>query len=239
MRRNLVLLTLLVLVGCARPGEKKAEKAVEELLPQYLGPAQSYKVQVKAASLGALMRGRVRTVTIVGRGVQLMPECTVAELHVDASEIEIDKGSQSLKSVGQARFVARIEEKELDRLVRTRRPKLADLKVGLRGTFVSVRVTPELLGYPTIPIQVEGNLLSRGGGVTMDFEPDRARLVIVPIPKPALDFVAERINPVVDFSALKAPIRVERAEVKGGSLILSGYLPPESVSGLGGPREGR
>jgi hypothetical protein len=67
----------------------------------------------------------------------------------------------------------------------------------------------------------------------MDFEPDKARLLIVPIPKPVLDFVAERINPVVDFSSLQAPIRVEKAEVKGGSLLLSGYLPPESVNGLG------
>jgi LmeA-like phospholipid-binding len=231
-----VLATALLLEicgGCARPGEKKAERAVEELLPHYLGPAKSYKAQVKAASLGALMRGRVRTVKIIGREVQLLPECTVAELTVDATEIEVDKSRQSLKSVGEARFVARIEERELDRLVRARRPRLVDLKVALRGSLVSVRVTPELLGYPTVPVQVEGSLLTRGGGVMLDFEPDKARLLIVPIPKPALDFVAERINPVVDFSALKAPIRVERAEVRGGSLYLSGYLPPESVTNLG------
>lgn len=238
MRRALALVAagLVLGAGCARPGEKKAERAVEELLPSYLGPAESYKAQVKAASLGALMRGRVRTVTIVGRGVQLLPECTVAELRVDASEIEIDKGRQSLKSVGEARFIARIDEKELDRLVRTRRPKLADLRVSLRGSLVSVRVTPEVLGYPTVPIQVEGSLLSKGGGMALDFEPDKARLLIVPIPRAVLEFVAERINPVVDFSALKAPIRVEKAEVKGGSLILRGYLPPESVTNLGLPR---
>lgn len=233
MRRFYGILLLLLALGCARVGEKKAERAIEELLPQYLGPAQSYKAQVKAASLGALMRGRVRTATLVGREVQLLPECTVAELRVDAAEIEVDKGKRSLKSVGEARFIARIEEKQLDRLVRTRRPKLADLRVGVRGSFVTVRVTPEVFGYPTVPIQVEGSLLPRGGGATMDFEPDKARLLIVPIPKPVLEFVAERINPVVDFSSLKAPIRVEKAEVKGGSLLLSGYLPPESVTGLG------
>jgi hypothetical protein len=233
MKYGAVALILLASVGCARPGEKKAERAVEELLPQYLGPAQSYTAKVKAASLGALMRGRVRTVTLIGRGVQLLPECTVAELRVDAAEIEIDKDRQSLKSVGEARFIARIDENELDRLVRTRRPKLADLKISLRGSWVNVRVTPEIFGYPTLPIQVEGNLLPRGGGIKMDFEPDKARLLIIPIPKPVLDFVAERINPVVDFSSLRAPIRVEKAEVKGGSLLLSGYLPPESVNGLG------
>lgn len=239
MRRGscLALLAVLSVLGaCARPGEKKAERAVEELLPGYLGPAQSYRAQVKAASLGALMRGRVRTVTLVGRQVQLLPECTVAELRVDAAEIEVDRNTKSLKSVGEARFIARIEASELDRLVRTRRPKLAALQVSLRGSLVSVRVTPEVLGYPTVPVQVEGNLVSRSGGAALDFEPDRARLLIVPIPKPVLDFVAERLNPVVEFTALKAPIRVESAEVKGGSLLLRGFLPPESVTNLGLPR---
>lgn len=141
MKRVVLCAVLALLSGCARPGEKKAERAVEELLPQYLGVAQSYRVKVKAASLGALMRGsRVR-------------------------------------------------------------------------------------------VQVNGSLLARGGGATLDFEPDKARLLILPIPKPILDFVAERINPVVDFSALKAPIRVEKAEVKGGSM--AERLPaPESVTGL-------
>ncbi|WP_395091192.1 DUF2993 domain-containing protein [Armatimonas sp.] len=233
MKRIALCFALALLCCCARPGEKKAERAVEELLPEYLGAAQSYSARVKAASLGALMRGRVRTVTIIGRGVHLLPECTVAELRIEAAEIEVDKGSQSLKSVGEAHFFARIEEKELDRLVRTRRPKLADLKIGLRGSRVSVRITPEIFGYPTVPVQVEGSLLARSGGAALDFEPDKARLLIVPIPKPVLDFVAERINPVVDFSALKAPIRVERADVEGGSLLLRGYLPPERVTGLG------
>lgn len=232
MRRELVA-ALLLLVGCARPGEKQAEKAVKELLPEYLGPAQSYQVQVKAASLGALMRGRVRTVKIQGRGVQLLPECQVAELTIDATEIEVDKSKRTLKSVGAARFTARIEERELDRLVRARRPKLADLRITLRGNYVGVKVTPELLGYPTVPVQVDGALLSRGGGLALDFEPDRARLVILPIPKPVLDFIAERINPVVEFGTLKAPIRVEKAEVRGGSLWLSGFLPPEAVERLG------
>ncbi|MBB6053493.1 LmeA family phospholipid-binding protein [Armatimonas rosea] len=233
MRRAvLVCAMLLALVGCARPGEKKAERMVEELLPSYLGPAKSYRAQVKAASLGALMRGRVRTVQIIGREVQLLPELTVAELRVDAAEIEVDRERASLKSVGEARFTARIDEAELNRLVRTRRPRLADLRVQLRGRYVSVQVTPELLGHPTVPIQVEGNLLSKGGGVALDFEPDKARLLIVPIPKPLLDFVAERLNPVVDFSGLRAPIRVESAEAKGGYLLLRGFLPPESVTNL-------
>lgn len=231
--RSVFFLLLLLLAGCARSGEKKAEKAVAELLPEYLGPAERYQVQVKAASLGALMRGRVRTVKIKGTQVQLLPDCTVADLGIEASEIEIDKGKRTLKSVGEARFTARIEERELDRLVRARRPKLADLRLTLRGALVNVKVTPEVFGYPTVPVQVEGSLLARGGGVTMDFEPDRARLVVVPIPKPVLDFVAERVNPIVDFSSLKAPIRVEKAEVRGGSLILSGRIPSESVSQLG------
>lgn len=230
---RLLGLALLLLVGCANPGERQAEKVLVERLPEYLGPAQSYEADVKAASLGALMRGRVRSVKIQGRGVQLLPECQAAEVNVDAREVSADIKKRTLQSVGEARFTVRIEEKELDRLVRARRPKLADLRLALRGRFVSVKVTPEVFGYPTVPVQVEGGLLARNGGLFLDFEPDRARLAVVPIPKPALDFIAERINPVVDFSSLKVPIRVERAEVRGGALWLSGFLPPDALTRLG------
>ena len=60
------LVALLCVAGCARPAEKVAEKTIVALLPGYIGPAESYKVRVKSDSLGAMMRGRVRTVHIDG-----------------------------------------------------------------------------------------------------------------------------------------------------------------------------
>jgi hypothetical protein len=138
--------------------------------------------------------------------------------------------SRSLRGVGKAAFTARIDERPLDSMAKKRRPKLLDLKLALRGRYVQVTLRPELFGHPTLPVTVDGTLAVRGGGKSLDFEPDRGRLTVVPIPEAVLDFVAERLNPVVDLSALTVPIRIEKAESQGGQLVLSGTIPPDDIA---------
>jgi hypothetical protein len=226
--------TIGMLTGCgARPGEKKAEKAVTELLPSYLGKASSYKTKIEADSLGAMMRGRVRRVEIEGRNVQLVPDLLITALTITAEEIEVDKRKQQLKNVGRALFTAQITEANLNKCVRTRRPDIKDLQVALRGDLVQARLRPQVFGYPTVPIMIQGKLLTRNGGVALDFEPDAARVTLVPVPKFVLDWTMERLNPVVDLQFLKVPIRIESATIRGGSLLLSGHLESEEIEGLG------
>lgn len=227
--KRLLLLLFFLPIACARPGEKKAEQALAELLPEYLGPADRYRTYVQSDSLGAIMRGRMRTVRIEGTNVHLQPDLIVGDLTLEAAEVEVDLRARTLKGIGRAAFLARIEEASLDRFVRRHRPRLADLRVRLRGSSVEVSVRPEVFGYPTLPVTILGRLLPRAGGVTLDFDPDRARLSVVPIPGPILDFVAERLNPVVDLSQMAVPIRVEEAEVRAGALHLSGSVPPDDL----------
>ena len=230
-RRTLIGSALtLALLGCARPGEREAEKAILRLLPDYLGPAKRYTAKVRGKSLGAISRGHLREVRIVGYDVRLTDELTVRELTLDADEVAVDLKSRTLQGVTQALFSARIDPAPLDAMARKRRPKLLDLKLRLTGKWVEVTLRPEVFGYPTVPITVLGTLAPRGGGRALDFEPDRGRLGVVPIPEALLDFVAERLNPVVDLSALTVPIRVDRAEVSGGSLVLSGNIPPDRLA---------
>lgn len=230
LRRIFEATMALALVGCARPGEREAETAILKLLPEYLGPAKNYSVRVKGKSLGAITRGRLREVHIAGTDVRLTDELTVRELTVDADEVAVDLKSRSLRGVSQALFSARIDEAQIDSMARRRRPKLLDLKLRLTGNQVEVTVRPEVFGYPTIPITVLGTLTVRGGGRSLDFSPDRGRLSIFPIPEALLDFVADRLNPVVDLTALTVPIQVARAEVSGGALTLFGTIPPDRLT---------
>jgi LmeA-like phospholipid-binding len=223
-----------VVLGCgARSGEKKSEKAVTELLPTYLGKASLYKTRIQADSLGAVMRGRVRRVEIVGRNVQIVPDLVLAELSITAEEIEVDRRKKQLKNVGKALFTAQITEANLAKCVKGRRPDIKDLNVTLRGEFVQAKLRPQVFGYPTVPITIQGKLLTRNNGVALDFEPDAARITLVPIPKFVLDWTMEKLNPVVDLQFLHVPIRMETATVRGGSLYLTGHLEPEELEGLG------
>ena len=220
--------------GCgARPGEKQSEKAINDLLPSYLGAASSYKTKVQADSLGAVMRGRVRRVEITGRNVQLVPDLLLTQLTIQADEIEVDRRKRQLKNVGRALFTAQITEANLAACIHNRRPDIKDLNVTLRGEFVQARLRPSILGYPTLPIMLQGKLLARNGGLALDFAPDAARITLVPIPRFVLDWTMEHLNPVVDLQFLKVPIRIDSATVKGGSLSLSGHLEPEELEGLG------
>jgi LmeA-like phospholipid-binding len=233
-RDSFALAILCATVGCgARPGEKQSEKAVNDLLPTYLGKAGSYKTRIKADSLGAVMRGRVRRVEIIGRNVQLVPDLLVTELSITAEEIEVDKRKKQLKNVGKALFTAQITEANLAKCVKGRRPDIKDLNVTLRGEFVQAKLRPQVFGYPTVPITIQGKLLTRNEGIALDFEPDAARVTLVPIPKFVLDWTMEKLNPVVDLQFLHVPIRIESATVRGGSLYLTGHLEPEELEGLG------
>lgn len=222
-------LGVLALGGCRRPAERAAEKAVAELLPGYLGPADRYAVKVEGDSLGALMRGRVRRVRIDGVNVHLAREITVAELRIDADEIEVERSEKTLRSVGSARFRARIDGPEIDAFARRHRPRLVGVSVAMTGTNVRVKAVPEVFGYPTVPVTVDGFVEVAAGGAALDFTPDAARLAIVPIPKPVLDFVAERLNPVVDLRGANVPVKIESALVRDGALHLRGTIPPEEI----------
>jgi hypothetical protein len=214
--------------GCARVAEQKAEQRVNALLPGYIGPAQRYQTRIRSESTGALMRGRVRSVHVDGTSVQLEPMLTFDTLTLDFSEVEVDPKAGVLRSVGSAAFGCRIAEASLNRYVRAQRPDIPDLSIALRGDRIVVTARPEVLGIGA-PVSVEGTLAPRSGGSYLNFEPDRAKVTIVPVPGLVLDYLSRRLNPVIDLSRLRVPIRVERAEVRGGALHLSGSVLPDDL----------
>ena len=215
--------------GCRRPAERSAEKAVVELLPSYVGPARSYVAKVRSDSLGALMRGRVRQVVVDGVDVRLAPDLTVAELHMEADEIEVDRGRRTLRSVGKARFRARIDGREVARLVRGRSRSAVPPELKVVGSVLKVRVVPEVLGRPTVAVDVDGTVAVSDGGRLVHFVADSARLAIVPVPQSVLGFVLDRVNPVVDLSRAPVPFTIETVLLRDGSLFLRGNVPPEEV----------
>lgn len=225
----LTLLGALPALGCRRPAERSAEKAVVELLPAYVGPAKTYSAKIKSDSLGALIRGRVRQVVVDGTDVRLAPELTVAELHLEADEIEVDRSRRTLRSVGKARFRARIDGREVARLVRQRSQSAVAPELRLVGSVLKVRVVPEILGRPTVTVDVDGTVAVSDGGRLVHFVADSARLAILPVPQSVLGFVLDRVNPVVDLSKAPVPFTVETVLLRDGSLFLRGNVPPEEV----------
>ncbi len=223
----------LCLVGCTRPAENRAQKTINALLPEAIGQARRYRTKVDGDSLGALMRGRIRRVTIEGDDVALEPDLLLETLWVEANEIDVDLRARTIQRVGAARFSARLSQAAVERFVRARRSGLGTVQITLRDEGMLLSARPEVLGYPTVTVTVIGALSPRDGGTQLDFTPDRGRLARLPIPGPVVDFVARQLNPALDLRGLRLPIRVDRVRPVDGALVLSGTIPPDSLEGLG------
>ncbi len=227
--RALVLLTLtLLLAGCGRNVEQVAERQINGLLPTLVGPADKYATRVRGRP-DALLRGRMRSVHIEGEGVGMAGELTLDTLILDLTGVSVDMNAKRLSGIESITFSATLGEENLNRYVRSRRPDIFGLQVALGRSGATVSARPEIFGGISAPIAVEGVMRPRPGGSLLDFIPAGARVSVVPVPAPALRYLADRLNPVVDLSTLRVPVRVERAEIRQGALLLSGTVDPAAL----------
>lgn len=241
--RGVLLATLLFLTGCHRPVETRAEHAITDLLPRYLGPAQKYTARVSGRP-DAIFRGRLRSVHIEGTNVQMLPNLVVSRLVVDVKDVSVDRGSGALQNVGETRFSARLSEAAINGYVTRRRPELRDLSISLGADGkATVTARPEILGISTIPVSLRGIVRLQGDGSHLDFQPDKASLDVgigkigTPLPEFVADQIASRLNPVADLSEAPFPIVAESVIVEQGAATISGYVPSgelqKAIAGAG------
>jgi hypothetical protein len=228
------LLFFLTAPGCARVAESKAETAVNDLLPSFLGPADSYSTRVRGKSVGAVMRGRLDSVRVEGTNVRLEDGMTIDDLTMDFQSISIDTTARKLSHLGSAQFAARIGTVNLNRYVTVKRPALAGLVVTLGPDSAIVEARPSLLAsYGVtglkVPVAVDGKLVPTGDGTKLDFIPGKARISVIPIPRPVIDYLARTLNPAVDLSTLPIPVRILEAHIKPDGVYLRGDAPSEDL----------
>jgi len=215
--------------GCGRPVEREIEKSITKLLPQYLGPAEKYETHVKGRNVGALTRGRLATVRVEGTQSVLTPTIVADSLTLNLSGVSVDPKSRRIQKVEQADFLIGVGEVNLNRYIKATRPNIPELKATVRGNELLVSARPEIFGFPTATIQVGGNVVPSPDGTALNFAPTEAKVSVVPIPKPVLDFLAKQLNPVLDLSTLRIPTRVTQARVENGKLVFSGAIDPTDL----------
>ena len=225
----LVLLVLLVCGACGRVVRGKAEDRIDAVLPRYLGPADRYETRIDAASAGAVLRGHLRLIHIVGTRVQLRPNLVVDTLTLDARSVTADPRRGTLTAVESAAFRCRISAAHLQSYLISRRLGIPDLSLETQGEFLVVRARPDLLGVVPVPVRVKGLLVPEASGDLLDFVPDRASVTILPVPRVLLSYFSRRLNPIVDLRDLPVAIHVDTAAVESGALVLTGTVPPDTL----------
>lgn len=222
------MLACLMAAGCgvAQSPQTIVAHKIADALPQAIGPAAHYDVQVSGDVLG-LARGRARGVRIVGQDVQMTPAVTLDALTLEARGIVFDTKSRQVQSIGSGSFAATLGQVHLTEYLLRVRPNLSvmlgagDMQATLPVAFGPVHTTVAVRGTltPTAP-----------GASTLDFVADRARLGVLPVPAFAVNAALQAVNPVLDLSRVKVPIGVQSADVVGEQLTIRGTAQLDALS---------
>lgn len=228
----LLLFPVLLLTGCSSlsPQTVAAHK-IADALPQTLGPARHYDVQVDGDTL-ALTRGRARQVRIQGEDVQVAPGAVLDTLDLTAQDVSFDTQTRRLDHVGAVVFAGTMGQAHLSDYLARCRP---DLTVTLRQDDVEARL-PVAAGPLHTTATVYGNLTPTAPGAsTLDFAADRARLSFLPVPAFLVNRALDERNPVVDLSNLRIPVALQSADVENGALVLRGTADLDALTASDSP----
>lgn len=215
--------------GCRRPVEKTAERIIKDRLPIVLGAAKSYDVRVESASMGAGMRGRLRHVSVFGRGVTLTNGMMLDRVLIEASDVSVDRKSATIDGVRTSKMDAWLDAREVEAIIRKRRPDLPPVNLTVVGETMQVRTVPRVLGYPTITVAIDGSLVVAKSGRELHFQPKTARLGVVPIPDSVVGYVADIVNPVAEMTAFPVPMLARSVSLDGGFIRIGAELTVEDL----------
>jgi|GEM_PF-957001 len=234
LRSHVVLACIAGLVtvmstGCRRPVEKTAERIIKERLPIVLGAAKSYEVNVESASMGAGMRGRLRHVSVFGRGVALTNGMILDRVMIEASDVSVDRKTASIDGVRSSTMDAWLDAREVEAIIRKRRPDLPPVNLTAVGDTLQVRTVPRVLGFPTITVAIDGALVVAKSGRELHFQPKTARLGVVPIPDSVVGYVADIVNPVAEMKAFPVPMLARKVSLDGGFIRIGAELTVEEL----------
>ncbi len=230
MRRSTALALPLCLLGAGcgvgqSPQTIVAHK-IADALPQAIGPASHYDVQVSGDALG-LARGRARGVLIRGQDVRLTPAVTLDALTLNTRDIVFDAKSRQVQSIGSALFAASMGQAHLTEYLLQVRP---DLSVTLGASDLQATL-PVAVGPVHTTVSVRGTLVPAAPGASaLDFVADRARVGLLPVPAFAVNAALAAVNPVLDLSRAKVPIGVQSADVESGQLTIRGTAQLDALS---------
>lgn len=203
--------------GCAGHFVANAiEKGISDRLPELIGPAKSYTVDVQG-STRQMMRGRMDQIVIRGKGVRMMPDLILDDLEVWLNDVVADPNTSTLKSVGDVQFDAVITQDALNGYLMHTRPE--SIRVTCLDQRMIVDAHPKLLRIST-NVKLTGRLIPKGQ--RLNFIIDKLEVAGIGTPSIAADYVEGRINPVLDLGKMSLSPELKSVTVVPGAVRFSG-----------------
>ncbi|MFN3648276.1 MAG: DUF2993 domain-containing protein [Armatimonadota bacterium] len=198
------------------------ESILESEMPRRVGPARSYEVTLGRTG-NDLLKGRLGRADIVGLDVRTSDGLVIPKMALNLQEVQVGLGSRSLESVGKGLFSAALDENVVSRFISKRAgASVKDVRVAFRDGELQVSGTPEIMGFG-VKSEVAGRPVLSGRDA-VNFEASKVSVLGLRLPGFAVDELEKRINPVVDLSGLKLPVRITELDVRGDRLHADGTL---------------
>lgn len=219
-KAGVLLLAILVLAGCSsgliRP---KVEKGIKNSLSEYIGPAKKYKVKAEGSET-SMMDGLIDHLNIEGEKVQLDKDLIVDNMIIDMDRVRYNPSSRKVKSVKSTTFKAILSENAVNSYISNNRKDDMDIKVKLEKGRVIANVSSKLIGV-NVPVSVTGIPVIQNDN-SICFQADSASVAHLPLPAFILNNALSRINPILDLSSMKFPVKVDSITVEKNSVHIFG-----------------
>ena len=213
-----LLLAGLLLTGCV-PSTDDIERRIERELPELLGPADRYDVEIK----GLRARdGEAERVVATGERVRMEDAPVLDRLVVEMEGVAFDRRERRLDRVDTLRATAHLRPADLEAFLEDHR-NVRDAAVTLHPPDeATIRLRPELGGLALprgMELEVRGRLEPRAGRLHLAV--DRVEAAGAGLGDAAARRLADAVNPLVDLSAPGADLRITDAVIEDGALRLA------------------
>lgn len=221
-----------ILGGCTNEYvTERVEKGIAKKLPELIGPAESYKVDVDG-STARMMKGKINRIEITAYKVKPANKYYLDELNIVLTGVRADPDKQTLESVEKTVFTATITEPSLNKYLRETRPDLKDLKIDLRSSQMLVHTRPAAYKL-SASVDLLGKLQIASSRL-LNFKVNRLTVAGLKTPQFAANYVEDKINPVLDVVSFGFPAKLQSVNVTPEKVTLNGTADLSKGLGNGG-----
>ena len=204
------------------------EQGIEDALPKYVGPAESYDVKIDGLKVSS---GSASSVVAVGERVKPEGAPTIDRLALDLQGVVYSREQNKLSQVDSAKLTAVIKSYDLaDFLESNRNVRSAEVLLQSPNR-ATLRLQPNLGSFALpdgITVDVAGQLI--GEGTQLKFEIDKVSAAGLDLSSMVARRLSDLVNPLADLEDLPVSVEITSVVVAGESIGLEVVGDPDSFS---------
>jgi hypothetical protein len=206
--------------GCSTTIVRRSvERRIERRLGFWIGPAEKYRVRILHTRDPEVVVGRARRVEITGRRIMARGQFLVDSLRLTMDDLRYEGGDPDFISIRRSDLEIEFTEEALNDYLKAYHGRNQP-EVRLTPDQIAVRLTYRFLGAPTL-LKATGRLVIREGRQLL-FDADAAEVPFIQEPPEAMEYVEQRVNPLLDLGRIDFPARLETVQILAGRVRAHG-----------------